>query len=210
MIRKVSERRHFEHVNLKTPLMVSEKRIMGFFDALRERKWFFDYPKALTLCIGSLSAESCPVDSGMARRISAEGFLKNKHPWGKPGRRCNPWYFFDHIRIFNKRDHPYFFPAFWAGQGINFIQFLDQSRPVFPELSVGQLRLEQAGDDFRHPWFFAPTAGCVAVVFIVTHHLFAFTGDMAGHSGKCLHPAALQRGHSRASNTRVACPSLDR
>jgi len=38
MIRKVSERRHFEHVNLKTPLMVSEKRIMGFFDALRERK----------------------------------------------------------------------------------------------------------------------------------------------------------------------------
>ncbi len=52
----------------------------------------------------------------------------------------------DDGRVLDKADDAHGAPAFWADQGIDFVDFLNKSRPVPPEGLFISLRFENAGD----------------------------------------------------------------
>ena len=53
----------------------------------------------------------------------------------------------DHFIVFNECNHAHRTRAPGTHQGIDLVDLLDQLCPVAPELPVGQLRLQDAGDD---------------------------------------------------------------
>ena len=87
----------------------------------------------------------------------------------------------DHIHLLDKRNHPHRASAFRALQGIDLVDFLYQPRPVPTRSPVGQLGLQDAGDDVARIGLLALSPRHVAVIPVVADHLLALVGDVAAH-----------------------------
>jgi len=100
--------------------------------------------------------------------------------------------FFDHFLIFDESDDSHLTTALGTGQGINFIDFLDQPGPVLPVFlrtfigfQVEDSTLRDAGDPVVFG-FFSLSPRDITVVAIISDHLLPPVRDVGTHGGQPL------------------------
>jgi hypothetical protein len=104
----------------------------------------------------------------------------------------------DDGRVFDAADDPHDALTFRTDQGIYFVYLLNQPRPAFPESLFVSLRIEDAGNGVIQTFLLPFPPGDVAVVAVISHHLFDRFGIWE-------HMAAS---HSRAGNILLDLPFL--
>jgi len=87
----------------------------------------------------------------------------------------------DDLCVFDEADDAHGPLALGTNQRINFIYLLNQPRPVFSESFIAFHRFGHGGDDIVRACLFPSTPRDVAVIAVVSDHLFAAVGDMGTH-----------------------------
>lgn len=90
----------------------------------------------------------------------------------------------DNLLILDETDDPHGPPAFWANQGINLVDFLNQPGPAFQACRRGPVGFDDAGDDVRHIFLLPFSPQDVAVPAVVPDHLLSAVRDMRTHGGE--------------------------
>ena len=89
--------------------------------------------------------------------------------------------------VFNKADDAYDAFAFRTNQRVHFVYFLNQPCPVFPERFIVFMRFENTGDGIVCSRLFSFSARDIAVIAVVSDHLFATVGNMRTHGRQPVH-----------------------
>ena len=84
----------------------------------------------------------------------------------------------DDLRVFDEADDAHGALAFRTDQRIDLVYFLNQPCPIFPEDFIIFNRFSHTGDDVVRAFLFPFASGDVAVIAIVSDHLFAPVGDV--------------------------------
>jgi len=92
--------------------------------------------------------------------------------------------FANHILIVNERDYAHSTLALGACEWIDFVNLLNRRPPFFCVRLVGQLRFKDAGDFIVDIRRFQFSACRIAVITIITNHLFAHIGHVTAHGGE--------------------------
>lgn len=90
----------------------------------------------------------------------------------------------DDRRVLDAADDPHGAPAFWAEKGIDFVDFLNQARPVSPEGLFISRRFENAGDGIVVSRILPFPPGDITVKAVVSDHLLSLVGDVGTHGGQ--------------------------
>ena len=85
----------------------------------------------------------------------------------------------DDRRVLDAADDPHGALTLRTDQGIDFVDFLNQSRPVPPEGLFISLRFEDTGDGIVIAFLLPFPPGDVAVVSLITHHVDHLCGDLS-------------------------------
>ena len=87
----------------------------------------------------------------------------------------------DDLRVFDEADDPHGAFAFRTNQRINLVYFLNQSCPAFPECLHISLRFENGRYGIVVAFLLPFSPRDIAVIAIISDHLFAPVGDMRTH-----------------------------
>ena len=87
----------------------------------------------------------------------------------------------DDLPIFYKADDPHGPLAFRTGEGVDFVDFLDKTGPVFSVRLQIFVRFQDTWNQCIPALLLASSATNVAIIPIVTDHLFTLIGNMGAH-----------------------------
>jgi hypothetical protein len=91
----------------------------------------------------------------------------------------------DDLPVFNEGQDAHDSPTLWTGQGVHFIDLLDEPRPVLPVFLGAFIGFQDAGDPVAFGFFPFPP-GDVTVVPIIPDDLFPPVWDVGTHDGQPL------------------------
>jgi len=94
--------------------------------------------------------------------------------------------FFYDLGVLDERNHAHRPLTLGAGEGVNLVDFLDEPCPVLAVPLGWFIGLQDGRDQSVLVYLLALTPTDVAVVAIVTNHLFALIGNMGTHSSEPL------------------------